>query len=347
MRIAINGFGRVGRNITRALLGQNTQAHAELKLVALNDLASIEHSAHLLKYDSVYGQYHKPISIKDNQILIADESIRYSSEADPKKVGWGNLNIDLVLECTGCFSSAEKSSSHLHAGATRVLISQPATGVDKTVVFGVNHETLLDSDLIISNASCTTNCLAPLAKVINDHFEITEGLMITTHAYTNDQILLDVDHSDLYRARSAALSMIPTKTGAASAVGDVLPELKGKLDGMAIRVPTPTVSLLDFTFLTKKSFEIRELNEVLFKASKTNLRNVLEVNNIPLVSADFRGHMASCIYDKAHTRKTDTATKVLAWYDNEWAFSNRMLDVALYIKENLATSNLSSSITNI
>ena len=347
MRIAINGFGRVGRNITRALLGQNTQAHAELKLVALNDLASIEHSAHLLKYDSVYGRYHKPISIKDNQILIADESIRYFSEADPKKVGWGSLNIDLVLECTGCFSSAEKSSSHLHAGATRLLISQPATGVDKTVVFGVNHETLLDSYLIISNASCTTNCLAPLAKVINDHFEITEGLMITTHAYTNDQILLDVDHSDLYRARSAALSMIPTKTGAASAVGDVLPVLKGKLDGMAIRVPTPTVSLLDFTFLTKKSFEIRELNEVLFEASQTNLRNILEVNNIPLVSADFRGHMASCIYDKAHTRKTDTATKVLAWYDNEWAFSNRMLDVALYIKENIATSNLASSITNI
>ena len=342
MRIAINGFGRVGRNITRALLGQNTQAHAELKLVALNDLASIEHSAHLLKYDSVYGRYHKPISIKDNQILIADESIRYSSEADPKKVGWGNLNIDLVLECTGCFSSAEKSSSHLHAGATRVLISQPATGVDKTVVFGVNHETLLDSDLIISNASCTTNCLAPLAKVINDHFEITEGLMITTHAYTNDQILLDVDHSDLYRARSAALSMIPTKTGAASAVGDVLPELKGKLDGMAIRVPTPTVSLLDFTFLTKRSFEISQLNEVLTEASKTNLRNVLKVNNIPLVSADFRANMASCIYDKTHTRKTDSATKVLAWYDNEWAFSIRMLDVALYIKKNLACTNFAS-----
>ena len=346
MRIAINGFGRVGRNITRALLGQNTQAHAELKLVALNDLAPIEHSAHLLKYDSVYGQYHKPISIKDDQILIADESIRYFSEADPGKASWGKLNIDLVLECTGCFPSAEKSSSHLDAGAARVLISQPATGVDKTIVFGVNHETLSDSDLIISNASCTTNCLVPLAKVINDHFEIKEGLMVTTHAYTNDQNLLDVDHSDLYRARSAALSMIPTKTGAAAAVGDVLPELKGKLDGMAIRVPTPTVSLLILTFVTVKNFEIRELNKVLIEASKTNLRNVLEVNDIPLVSADFRGHTASCIYDKAHTKKTGSTTKVLAWYDNEWAFSNRMLDVALYIEKNLASSNSTSSVIN-
>ena len=346
MRIALNGFGRVGRHITRALLGQKVKAHTSLQLIAINDLAPIEHSAHLLKYDSVYGQFQEPISTRDDQIMVAGESIRYFSEPDPRQAGWGDLNIDLVLECTGCFASAEKSSSHLDAGATRVLISQPAPGVDKTVVFGVNHETLLDSDLIISNASCTTNCLAPLAKVINDNFEISEGLMITTHAYTNDQILLDVDHSDLYRARSAALSMIPTKTGAASAVTDVLPELRGKLDGMAIRVPTPTVSLLDFTFLTKKSFEISELNKVLIEASKTNLRNILEVNNIPLVSSDFRSNMASCIYDKAHTRKTDTATKVLAWYDNEWAFSIRMLDVALYIKKNLASPNSASSTTN-
>ena len=346
MRIAINGFGRVGRNIARALLGQRLQALAGLKLIAINDLAPISHSAHLLKYDSVYGQFDKPVSTLSDQILVADERIRYFSEADPGKASWGKLNIDLVLECTGCFSSAEKSSSHLDAGAARVLISQPATGVDKTIVFGVNHETLSDSDLIISNASCTTNCLVPLAKVINDHFEIKEGLMVTTHAYTNDQNLLDVDHSDLYRARSAALSMIPTKTGAAAAVGDVLPELKGKLDGMAIRVPTPTVSLLILTFVTVKNFEIRELNKVLIEASKTNLRNVLEVNDIPLVSADFRGHTASCIYDKAHTKKTGTTTKVLAWYDNEWAFSNRMLDVALYIKKNLASSNSASSVIN-
>jgi len=338
MRIAINGFGRVGRNIARALLSTENQAHADLELVALNDLAPIAHSAHLLKYDSVYGQFQKPVSVERDRILIGDDRIEYLSEADPSKASWGDLNIDLVLECTGCFSSAEKSSAHLEAGAKRVLISQPASGVDKTIVFGVNHETLADSDLIISNASCTTNCLAPLAKVINNNFVITEGLMITTHAYTNDQILLDINHSDLFRARSAALSMIPTKTGAAIAVGDVIPELKGKLDGMAIRVPTPTVSLLDFTFLTEENFEISELDEVLEEASASKLRNILDINNDPLVSADFRGHSASCIYDKAHTRKTGSATKVLAWYDNEWAFSNRMLDVAMYIKQNLVAA---------
>lgn len=338
MRIAINGFGRVGRNIARALLSTENQAHADLELVALNDLAPIAHSAHLLKYDSVYGQFQKPVSVERDRILIGDDRIEYLSEADPSKASWGDLNIDLVLECTGCFSSAEKSSAHLEAGAKRVLISQPASGVDKTIVFGVNHETLADTDLIISNASCTTNCLAPLAKVINNNFVITEGLMITTHAYTNDQILLDINHSDLFRARSAALSMIPTKTGAAIAVGDVIPELKGKLDGMAIRVPTPTVSLLDFTFLTEENFEISELDEVLEEASASKLRNILDINNDPLVSADFRGHSASCIYDKAHTRKTGSATKVLAWYDNEWAFSNRMLDVAMYIKQNLVAA---------
>tara|TARA_A100001011_G_C14157663_1_gene776812 strand:- start:60 stop:1085 length:1026 start_codon:yes stop_codon:yes gene_type:complete len=338
MRIAINGFGRVGRNIARALLSTENQAHADLELVALNDLAPIAHSAHLLKYDSVYGQFQKPVSVERDRILIGDDRIEYLSEADPSKANWGDLNIDLVLECTGCFSSAEKSSAHLEAGAKRVLISQPASGVDKTIVFGVNHETLADSDLIISNASCTTNCLAPLAKVINNNFVITEGLMITTHAYTNDQILLDINHSDLFRARSAALSMIPTKTGAATAVGDVIPELKGKLDGMAIRVPTPTVSLLDFTFLTEENFEISELDEVLEEASASKLRNILDINNDPLVSADFRGHSASCIYDKAHTRKTGSATKVLAWYDNEWAFSNRMLDVAMYVKQNLVAA---------
>ena len=338
MRIAINGFGRVGRNIARALLSTENQAHADLELVALNDLAPIAHSAHLLKYDSVYGQFQKPVSVERDRILIGDDRIEYLSEADPSKASWGDLNIDLVLECTGCFPSAEKSSAHLEAGAKRVLISQPASGVDKTIVFGVNHETLADTDLIISNASCTTNCLAPLAKVINNNFVITEGLMITTHAYTNDQILLDINHSDLFRARSAALSMIPTKTGAAIAVGDVIPELKGKLDGMAIRVPTPTVSLLDFTFLTEENFEISELDEVLEEASASKLRNILDINNDPLVSADFRGHSASCIYDKAHTRKTGSATKVLAWYDNEWAFSNRMLDVAMYVKQNLVAA---------
>ena len=338
MRIAINGFGRVGRNIARALLSTENQAHADLELVALNDLAPIAHSAHLLKYDSVYGQFQKPVSVERDRILIGDDRIEYLSEADPSKASWGDLNIDLVLECTGCFPSAEKSSAHLEAGAKRVLISQPASGVDKTIVFGVNHETLADTDLIISNASCTTNCLAPLAKVINNNFVITEGLMITTHAYTNDQVLLDINHSDLFRARSAALSMIPTKTGAAIAVGDVIPELKGKLDGMAIRVPTPTVSLLDFTFLTEENFEISELDEVLEEASASKLRNILDINNDPLVSADFRGHSASCIYDKAHTRKTGSATKVLAWYDNEWAFSNRMLDVAMYVKQNLVAA---------
>ena len=338
MRIAINGFGRVGRNIARVLLGTENQVHADLELVALNDLAPIAHSAHLLKYDSVYGQFQKPVSVERDRILIGDDKIEYLSEADPSKASWGDLNIDLVLECTGCFPSAEKSSAHLEAGAKRVLISQPASGVDKTIVFGVYHETLADSDLIISNASCTTNCLAPLAKVINNNFVITEGLMITTHAYTNDQILLDINHSDLFRARSAALSMIPTKTGAATAVGDVIPELEGKLDGMAIRVPTPTVSLLDFTFLTEENFEISELDEVLEEASASELRNILDINNDPLVSADFRGHSASCIYDKSHTRKTGSATKVLAWYDNEWAFSNRMLDVAMYIKQNLVAA---------
>ena len=335
MRIAINGFGRIGRNILRSYLEREQvwKKFNQIEIVAINDLGSPRDNAHLLKYDSVHGKLKNEVECSETSIKVDGFDIACFSEKDPAKLPWAKLNIDIVFECTGLFTSKDKAEQHIQAGAKRVLISAPGQNVDKTIVFGVNHETLTNEDRIISNASCTTNCLAPLAKIIHEEYKILNGLVNTIHAYTNDQSLLDVHHSDLLRARAASLSMIPTKTGAASAVGDVLPELSGKLDGLAVRVPVSNVSLLDFTFTTEKDFSIEELNARLEAAAKNGLSGVLDVNEIPLVSTDFGNDSHSVIFDKSHTRKIGKTTKILAWYDNEWGFSNRMLDVANYLNQ--------------
>ena len=335
MRIAINGFGRIGRNILRSYLAREQvwKKFNQIEIVAINDLGSPSDNAHLLKYDSVHGKLKNEVECSQTSIKVDGFDIACFSEKDPAKLPWAKLNIDIVFECTGLFTSKDKAEQHIQAGAKRVLISAPGQNVDKTIVFGVNHETLTNEDRIISNASCTTNCLAPLAKIIHEEYKILNGLVNTIHAYTNDQSLLDVHHSDLLRARAASLSMIPTKTGAASAVGDVLPELSGKLDGLAVRVPVSNVSLLDFTFTTEKDFSIEELNARLEAAAKNGLSGVLDVNEIPLVSTDFGNDSHSVIFDKSHTRKIGKTTKILAWYDNEWGFSNRMLDVANYLNQ--------------
>ena len=335
MRIAINGFGRIGRNILRSYLAREQvwKKFNQIEIVAINDLGSPSDNAHLLKYDSVHGKLKNEVKYSETSIKVDGFDIACFSEKDPAKLPWAKLNIDIVFECTGLFTSKDKAEQHIQAGAKRVLISAPGQNVDKTIVFGVNHEALTNEDLIISNASCTTNCLAPLAKIIHEEYKILNGLVNTIHAYTNDQSLLDVHHSDLLRARAASLSMIPTKTGAASAVGDVLPELRGKLDGLAVRVPVSNVSLLDFTFTTEKDFSIEELNARLEAAAKNGLSGILDVNEIPLVSTDFGNDSHSVIFDKSHTRKIGKTTKILAWYDNEWGFSNRMLDVANYLNQ--------------
>ena len=335
MRIAINGFGRIGRNILRSYLEREQvwKKFNQIEIVAINDLGSPSDNAHLLKYDSVHGKLKNEVECSETSIKVDGFDIACFSEKDPAKLPWAKLNIDIVFECTGLFTSKDKAEQHIQAGAKRVLISAPGQNVDKTIVFGVNHETLTNEDRIISNASCTTNCLAPLAKIIHEEYKILNGLVNTIHAYTNDQSLLDVHHSDLLRARAASLSMIPTKTGAASAVGDVLPELSGKLDGLAVRVPVSNVSLLDFTFTTEKDFSIEELNARLEAAAKNGLSGILDVNDIPLVSTDFGNDSHSVIFDKSHTRKIGKTTKILAWYDNEWGFSNRMLDVANYLNQ--------------
>ena len=335
MRIAINGFGRIGRNILRSYLEREQvwKKFNQIEIVAINDLGSPSDNAHLLKYDSVHGKLKNEVECSEISIKVDGFDIACFSEKNPAKLPWAKLNIDIVFECTGLFTSKDKAEQHIQAGAKRVLISAPGQNVDKTIVFGVNHETLTSEDRIISNASCTTNCLAPLAKIIHEEYKILNGLVNTIHAYTNDQSLLDVHHSDLLRARAASLSMIPTKTGAASAVGDVLPELRGKLDGLAVRVPVSNVSLLDFTFTTEKDFSIEELNARLEAAAKNGLSGVLDVNEIPLVSTDFGNDSHSVIFDKSHTRKIGKTTKILAWYDNEWGFSNRMLDVANYLNQ--------------
>ena len=289
MRIAINGFGRIGRNILRSYLAREQvwKKFNQIQIVAINDLGSPSDNAHLLKYDSVHGKLKNEVKCSETSIKVDGHDIACYSEREPSKLPWEKLNIDIVFECTGLFTSKDKAEQHIEAGAKKVLISAPGKNVDKTVVFGVNHETLTKEDKIISNASCTTNCLAPLAKVIHEEYKILNGMANTIHAYTNDQSLLDVHHSDLLRARAASLSMIPTKTGAATAVGDVLPELKGKLDGLAVRVPVSNVSLLDFTFTTQKDFSIDELNTRLLAASKNGLSGILDVNEVPLVSTDF------------------------------------------------------------
>ena len=335
MKIAINGFGRIGKNITRHLIdaGYLAGQGGDLELVAINDLGDIKSNAHLLKYDSIHGPIDNDISYENNEILIDSSSVKFFSEKDPSQLPWNDLDIDIVFECTGFFTSKEKASSHLTAGAKKVLISAPAQDPDKTIVYGVNHSELQEDDLIISNASCTTNCLAPLAKVINDKFGIKSGLVNTVHASTNDQSLLDVAHSDLYRARAASASIIPSKTGAAKAIGLVIPELEGKLNGMATRVPVLNVSMLDFTFETEKDFEINELVSALIQSSKNELYGVLSICDLPLVSSDFNHNPASSIFDTNHIYKIGNQTKILAWYDNEWGFSKRMVELSLHIKQ--------------
>ena len=307
----------------------------DINIVAINDLAPVETNAFLLSYDSIHGPLKEKVNIKNEKIIIGNKKILALKERDPKNLPWKKLKIDIVYECTGLFTSKDTASMHLKAGAKKVLVSAPCNDADKTIVYGVNHNTLTKKDIVVSNASCTTNCLAPVTKVLNDNFGIVHGYMTTIHAYTGDQKVLDTFHSDPRRARAAALSMIPTSTGAAKAVGLVMPELAGKLDGTAIRVPTPNVSLIDFKFVTKKKINAESINKAMIKASKSkNLKNVLSVNSEPLVSTDFNHNPASSNFDLTQTQVIDgTFGRVLSWYDNEWGFSNRMCDTAVVMSK--------------
>ena len=328
IKIAINGFGRIGRNVTRALY--ESQQQGEVQLVAINDLADLETNAHLLKYDSVHGRFQGEVSIADDGLLINGDQVKVFAERDPAQIPWGSLDVDVVMECTGFFASRDKAAAHLVGGAKKVLISAPAgKDVDATIVYGVNHQVLTGDDRIVSNASCTTNCLAPLVKPLHEAFGVENGLMVTIHAYTNDQKLTDSYHKDIRRARSATQSMIPTKTGAAAAVGLVLPELNGKLDGYAIRVPTINVSMVDLTFTAAKSTTAEEVNRILKQASEHQMEGVLSYTEEPLVSIDFNHVAASSTFDASQTRVIGNLVKVVSWYDNEWGFSNRMIDTAV------------------
>ena len=334
INIAINGFGRIGRNVFRA--NYESGNNNEIKIVAINDLGDTKINAHLLKYDTAHGPFDKSVQIKDDKIVIDNkDEVLVLSEREPSKLPWKDLGIDVVMECTGFFASKEKSMSHINAGAKKVLISAPAANVDATIVYGVNHEILNDSHKIVSNASCTTNCLAPLIKNIHDKLTVESGIMTTIHSYTNDQVLTDVYHSDLRRARSATQSMIPARTGAASAVGLVLPELNGKLDGFAIRVPTINVSLVDLCINVKKESSLDEINSIIKKASENELSGILGYNSEPLVSIDFNHSSFSSVYDESLSRVMNNKFfKICSWYDNEWGFSNRMLDVAKILARN-------------
>jgi glyceraldehyde 3-phosphate dehydrogenase len=329
VKIAINGYGRIGRNVLRALYEGGRRS--ELQIVALNDLGDVNTNAHLTRYDSTHGPFSFDVQVGDDELIVDGDRIRVCAERDPSKLPWKELGVDIVLESTGFFASKEKASAHLAAGARKVVISAPAgTSVDATIVYGVNHQLLKASDEVISNASCTTNCLAPLAKVLNDTIGIEQGLMTTIHAYTNDQVLTDVYHTDLRRARSATQSMIPTKTGAAAAVGLVLPELDGRLSGFSMRVPTINVSVVDLTFTAGRATTKEEIDQAMRAASEGELKGVLAYCDEPLVSVDFNHNPASSIYDSSLTQILGgRLVKVCAWYDNEWGFSNRMLDTAL------------------
>ncbi len=329
IKVAINGYGRIGRNILRALYEANRTD--QIKVVAINDLGDANTNAHLTRRDTAHGRFPGTVTVDGDHMVVNGDRIRVCAERDPTKLPWGELGVDVVFECTGIFTSKAKASAHLTAGANKVIISAPGgNDVDATVVYGVNHGVLKASDQVISNASCTTNCLAPLAKVLNDSIGIAHGLMTTIHAYTNDQVLTDVYHSDLRRARSATMSQIPTKTGAAAAVGLVLPELAGKLDGFAMRVPTINVSVVDLSFVAKRATSADEINAIVKAASEGAFKNILGYNDEPLVSVDFNHDPRSSIYDSTQTRVMDgSLVKVLSWYDNEWGFSNRMLDTTL------------------
>ena len=329
VKVAINGFGRIGRNILRSIIENKNH---NIKVVGINDLGPIETNAHLLKYDSVHGILNRDVIINGSDLDVGTGSIKVTSERNPEDLPWKELDVDVVLECTGIFTSKEKSRQHITAGAKKVLISAPASGVDLTVVYGVNHKKISSEHQILSNASCTTNCLAPLAYVLNKSIGIENGFMTTIHSYTGDQPTLDTMHSDLYRARAAAANMIPTSTGAAKAVGLVLPELDGKLDGVAIRVPTQNVSVVDFKFNSKKETSIEEINEAIKIASENELKNILSFNDKKLVSSDFNHNPSSSIFHSDQTKVMNKKfVRILSWYDNEWGFSNRMCDTALEI----------------
>ena len=328
-RFAINGFGRIGRLVLRALYESNRK---DIQVVAINDLGSPESNAHLFKYDTVHGKFPGKITVKNNSFDIGLGAIKVFAEKNPIDLPWKKLNIDVVLECTGLFSNRKMSKKHITAGAKKVLISAPADEVDCTVVFGVNHKQLTKKHSIVSNASCTTNCLAPIVSVLHKTIGINSGYMTTIHSFTGDQRIVDTLHKDLYRARAASNSMIPTSTGAARAVGLVLPELKGKLDGTAIRVPTANVSLIAFTFITKRNTSAKEINNSIKKATKDEFKNIIDINSEPLVSIDFCHNAHSSIFDTSQTSVVDKRfCRILSWYDNEWGFSNRMLDTASYL----------------
>ncbi len=329
IRVAINGYGRIGRNVLRALYeaGRNM----EIRIVAINDLGDAETNAHLTRYDTVHGRFRGSVEVEGDAMIINGDRIKVLAVRNPAELPWQELAVDVVHECTGLFTSKEKASAHIKAGAKKVIISAPGgKDVDATVVYGVNHKELKATDTVISNASCTTNCLAPLAKVLHEKIGIVSGLMTTAHAYTNDQVLIDAYHKDLRRGRSATMSMIPTKTGAAAALGLVLPELKGKLDGFAVRVPTINVSLVDLSFTAKRPTTVEEVNKVMKQASQEELKGILTYCDKLLVSMDFNHDPASSIFDATLTKVAGgTLVKVLSWYDNEWGFSNRMLDVTV------------------
>jgi glyceraldehyde 3-phosphate dehydrogenase len=329
IRVAINGYGRIGRNILRAHY-EDGKKH-DLQFVAVNDLGNAQTNAHLTRYDTAHGRFPGTVTVDGDAMVVNGERIQVCAKRNPAELPWRDLQVDVVLECTGLFTSKEKASAHLAAGAKKVIISAPGgKDVDATLVYGVNHKVLKASHTVISNASCTTNCLAPLAKALHDRIGLVCGLMTTVHAYTNDQVLTDVYHEDLRRARSASMNMIPTKTGAAASVGLVLPELNGKLDGFSIRVPTINVSIVDLSFVAKRPTSVDEVNKAVKQASESDLKGILEYNTEPLVSSDFNHNPASSIFDATLTKVAEgTLVKVSSWYDNEWGFSNRMVDTAV------------------
>jgi glyceraldehyde 3-phosphate dehydrogenase len=330
VRVAINGFGRIGRNVLRAVVEGRRK---DVEIVAINDLGPVETNAHLLRYDSIHGKFPAEVKIDGDSIIVQGQKIKVTAIKDPSQLPHGQMGVDIAMECTGIFTARDKAAAHLAAGAKRVIVSAPSDGADLTVVYGVNHDQLTKNHLVISNASCTTNCLAPVAKVLHEAFGIERGFMTTIHSYTNDQPSLDQLHKDLYRARAAALSMIPTSTGAAKAVGLVLPDLKGKLDGTSIRVPTPNVSVVDFKFNTRKRTSVEKVNEAILKATKRGpLKGVLTYTDEPLVSRDFNHNPFSSIFALDQTKVIDEKfVRVLSWYDNEWGFSNRMADTAVVL----------------
>lgn len=327
VRVAINGFGRIGRNVLRSILENGRK---DIEVVAINDLGPVETNAHLLKYDSVHGTLPMDVTVEGDTIKVGGQSFKVTAIRDPKDLPHGSNNVDIAMECTGIFTAKEKAALHLEAGAKRVLVSAPASGADKTIVYGVNHDTLTKDDLVVSNASCTTNCLSPVAKVLNDAIGIEKGMMTTIHSYTGDQPTLDTMHKDLYRGRAAAMSMIPTSTGAAKAVGLVLPELNGKLDGFAMRVPTPNVSVVDLKFIAKRETTVEEINAAIRSAADGAMKGVLGYTDAPNVSIDFNHNPHSSVFHMDQTKVMDgTLCSVLSWYDNEWGFSTRMSDTAI------------------